>query len=168
METSGRTMRLLLTALSPEDAAAAVLQVLVNEISVILKIDAVRVEADQVIADLGMDSLPPSSCVPLWKRGWTWRSAVHPVQRRHAARHVRPYRPHVGGTCHAAGRRGQPHPSVRRGRRRAMDRGGAVTAAGSLFGLGAAAKSQMLSRLALQRQDRGHNTGPCSRARAAG
>jgi phthiocerol/phenolphthiocerol synthesis type-I polyketide synthase C len=57
METSGRTMRLLLTALPPEEATATVLQVLVNEISTILRVDPVAVDADQAIAGLGMDSL---------------------------------------------------------------------------------------------------------------
>ena len=56
-ETSGRSMRLRLTALSPEEAAASVLQVLVNEIATILRVDPVAVNADQAISGLGMDSL---------------------------------------------------------------------------------------------------------------
>lgn len=57
MDASGGAMRRLLAALSPEEAEVAVLQVLVDEIAVILKIDPARVDANQVIADLGMDSL---------------------------------------------------------------------------------------------------------------
>ena len=56
-ETSGGAMRLLLTTLSPEEAAATVLRVLMDEIAAILRIDPARVDPDQVIAELGMDSL---------------------------------------------------------------------------------------------------------------
>lgn len=56
-EISGGAMRLMLAGLSPEEAASTVLLVLVNEISAILRIDPERVDPDQVIAELGMDSL---------------------------------------------------------------------------------------------------------------